>query len=132
MRGWTVDSRGGLTRLVYGRLGTGQADFAVICDTDAGIVELVYPIGRAEGLRHASSTELLIAADDEVDNLPAEVRTDGLGTTIVARTRIPPRPVAGWVGKTITVGTVGRATTLTTPPNRPTITDFLAACRRRT
>lgn len=130
-REWRVVHDGGDASLVYGRRGATQADFAVVCDVAAGIADLVYPIGAATDLIQGTRTELLVAVGDSVDNLPAEVgvAADG-GLTVVARTVLPPSPVATWAGQQLTVGAAGLATTLTNRPSRTIISAFLKACRR--
>jgi len=129
-RAWSIVNGDRLASLAYGRPGAVQADFAVICDIDAGVADLVYLVGRVDGIAQGARTELLIGYDDAMDSLPAEVgtATDGSGMTVVARTLIPPTPVTDWAGKQVTVGAVGRAATLTTPPKRRMIDAFLKAC----
>jgi hypothetical protein len=129
--GWRVVGGDARPSLVYGRPGA-AIEFAVVCDTDAGIADLVYPVDAGVAFAPGLRPELIVAADEDTDALPAELRaTPGGARVLVARTRLPPAPVAEWAGKTITVGAAGRATTLTVRPDRRTLAAFLAACRVR-
>lgn len=129
--GWRVVASDTRPSLVYGRPGA-SVDFAVVCETDAGFADLVYPIDATVAFAPGAQPEMIVAADEDTDSLAAEVRTTPDGARVlVARTRLPPAPVADWVGKRITVGTLGRATTLTVPPDRRTVAAFLDACHER-
>lgn len=134
--GWRVTSEDGLASLVYGRLDGAETSFAVICDIEARVADLVYHVRSAEAFVPGARTELLIAVDEIVDTLPAEIgpaeigaASNGAGPTVIARTVIPPAPVAQWVGKQLVVGAMGYATMLIVPPQERTITAFLNACR---
>ena len=129
LRGWSVGPAEDGYRLVYGLRGSASPDFAVICDVSAGVADLVYRAGPAPGVAQGARTELLIGVGEQVDALPAEVgEVDARGATIVARTRLPPAPVAEWVGKRLTVGALGMASTFLVRPSRQQIRTFLAGC----
>lgn len=129
---WRVSNGDGQTALTYGRRNSARADFAVLCDTEAGVADLVYNVGAASGFVEGARTELLVAVDeDSIDNLPAEVGlAKGGELAVIARTVVPPTPVGGWIGKQLVIGVAGRATMLNVPPKRQTIEAFLKACRR--
>lgn len=129
LRGWSVGPAEGGYRLAYGLRGSDRPDFAVICDLAAGIADVVYRPGSAPDVVTGTRTELLIGVGDEVDALPAEVGEVGEhGVTIVARTRLPPGPVAEWAGQRLTVAAVGTASTFVARPSRKQIRTFLSGC----
>jgi hypothetical protein len=129
LRGWSVGPVEDGYRLAYGLRNSGRPDFAVICDLSAGVADLVYRAGPAPGVVQGARTELLIGVGEQVDALPAEVGdVDARGATIVARTRLPPTPVAEWVGKRLTVGALGTASTFLVRPSRAQIRTFLSSC----
>gem|GEM_PF-3824839 len=128
--GWSLENVDGRATLAYGRRGPSPPDFSVICDVDAGVARLVYPVAAGAGFERGERTELLIAVgDEEADSLPAEV--DAAGTAVVARALIPPAPVMAWIGRPLVVGVPGQATSLNVPPDRRTIEAFLDTCRKR-
>jgi hypothetical protein len=129
LRGWSVGPSDGGYRLSYGPRGTEPPDFAVICDVSAGVADLVYRAGPVPGLVSGARTELLIGVGEQVDALPAEVgEIDPRGVTVVARTLLPPAPVAEWAGRRLTVAAAGTASTFLVKPSRQQIRTFLSGC----
>jgi hypothetical protein len=130
LRGWSVGPAEEGFRLAYGLRNSDRPEFAVICDVSAGIADLVYRPGPAPGVVSGTRTELLIGVGEQVDALPAEVgEVDQRGVTIVARTRLPPGPVAEWAGQRLTVAAVGTASTFLVRPSQHQIRTFLDGCR---
>lgn len=106
-----------------------RPDFAVICDGSAGVADLVFRAGPAPGVVRGGRTELLVAVGEQVDSLPAEIRdADEHGVTVLARTRLPPAPVAEWAGRRLTVAALGTASTFLVKPSREQIRTFLTGC----
>jgi hypothetical protein len=129
LRGWSVGPVDAGYRLAFGRNAGDRPDFAVICDRAAGVADLVFRPGPGEGAAPGARTELLIAVGEQVDALPARVEAgDDLGPTVVARTRLPPAPVAEWIGQRLTIAAIGSASTLQVPPTRRQITTFMKGC----
>lgn len=129
LRGWSVGPAGGGYRLAYGLRNSEPPDFAVICDLSAGVADLVYRAGPAPGVVRGGRTELLIGVGEQVDTLPADVREiDERGATIVARTLLPPAPIAEWAGRRLTVAALGTASTFLVKPSRQQIRTFLSGC----
>lgn len=129
LRGWSVGPADGGYRLAYGLRGSEPPDFAVICDVSAGVADLVYRAGPTPGVASGARTELLIGVGEQVDALPAEVgEADARGVTVVARTRLPPAPVAEWAGQRLTVAAVGTASTFLVRPSRQQVRAFLSGC----
>lgn len=129
LRAWGVGPSDGGYRLSYGLRGTEPPEFAVICDVSAGVADLVYRAGPVPGLVSGARTELLIGVGEQVDALPAEVgKVDSRGVTVVARTLLPPAPVAEWAGQRLTVAAVGTASTFLVRPSRRQIQTFLSGC----
>jgi hypothetical protein len=129
LRGWSVGPADGGVRLAYGVHGAEPPDFAVICDVAAGVADLVYRAGPAPGVASGARTELLIGVGEQVDALPAEIGdADERGVTVVARTRLPPAPVAEWAGQRLTVAAAGTASTFLVRPSRQQIRTFLSGC----
>lgn len=129
LRAWGVGPSDGGYRLSYGLRGAEPPDFAVICDVSAGVADLVYRAGPAPGLVSGARTELLIGVGEQVDALPAEVgEVDPRGVTVVARTLLPPAPVAEWAGQRLTVAAAGTASTFLVRPSRQLIRTFLSGC----
>lgn len=129
LRGWSVGPGGDGFRLAYGLRNSDRPDFAVICDLSAGVADLIYRTEPTAGVQSGTRTELLIAVGEQVDSIPAEVgEVDEHGVTVVARTRLPPAPVAEWAGRQLTVGAVGTASTFLVRPSRQQIRAFLSGC----
>lgn len=129
LRGWSVGPTEDGFRLAYGLRNSERPEFAVICDLSANVADIVYRAGPAPGAVSGGRTELLIGVGEQVDALPAEVgEVDERGVTIVARTRLPPGPVAEWAGRRLTVAALGTASTFLVKPSRQQIRAFLGGC----
>ena len=129
LRVWSVGPTEDGFRLAYGLRNADRPEFAVICDLSASVADLVYRAAPVPGVVQGARTELLIGVGEQVDALPAEVgEVDDRGVTIVARTRLPPGPVAEWAGRRLTVAALGTASTFLVKPNRRQIRTFLTGC----
>jgi hypothetical protein len=127
-RVWSVISDPQGATLAYGLRG-GAHDFSVNCDLPSKTADLVFHVGKVDTYLPGARTELLIGAGEQGASLPAEVRAaEGEGLVVIARTLLPPAPVAEWVGKRVTVAAVGVASTFQEAPSRAQVQSFLQGC----